>query len=333
MRGVVAERLDATARTVTLADGESIEFDQALMATGSRNRDLEVPGVDLDERVRPADASPTPTGSARPPPTAGPPSASAWGSSAPRWRPRSARWTSTSRSSRSSRPRSGRCSGARPARSMARIHADHGVKMRFNDTVDTVRGRRRPWSGCARRWPTTSRPRSPSWGSAWSRTASSGRSPLTEDGGIPVDPTLQTEVPGIWAAGDVASHDHPVFGQLRVEHFDNAIKMGETAARNMLGAGRVHDDPHWFWSDQYDVAGPDGRGPAPDGTGRRARLVRGPVVLRVLARRRRRAPRRDVDRVAPGRPPRDRVGASASQARPGQARRPRVRPPSVRRSA
>jgi len=38
-----------------------------------------------------------------------------------------------------------------------------------------------------------------------------------------------------------------------VEHFDNAIKMGETAARNMLGRQEVFDDPHWFWSDQYDA--------------------------------------------------------------------------------
>jgi 3-phenylpropionate/trans-cinnamate dioxygenase ferredoxin reductase subunit len=37
-----------------------------------------------------------------------------------------------------------------------------------------------------------------------------------------------------------------------VEHFDNAIKMGEHAARGMLGAPEVFDDPHWFWSDQWD---------------------------------------------------------------------------------
>jgi 3-phenylpropionate/trans-cinnamate dioxygenase ferredoxin reductase subunit len=40
---------------------------------------------------------------------------------------------------------------------------------------------------------------------------------------------------------------------MRVEHFDNALKMGEAVARNMLGADAVFDDPHWFWSDQYDV--------------------------------------------------------------------------------
>jgi 3-phenylpropionate/trans-cinnamate dioxygenase ferredoxin reductase subunit len=68
-----------------------------------------------------------------------------------------------------------------------------------------------------------------------------------------VGPTLETTIPGVFAAGDVARHDHPVFGPIRVEHFDNAIKMGEAAARNMLDEGSVFDDPHWFWSDQYDL--------------------------------------------------------------------------------
>jgi 3-phenylpropionate/trans-cinnamate dioxygenase ferredoxin reductase subunit len=75
---------------------------------------------------------------------------------------------------------------------------------------------------------------------------------LDQGGGIPVGPALETSVPGVFAAGDVARHEHPVFGAIRVEHFDNAIKMGEVAARNMLGAGETFDDPHWFWSDQYD---------------------------------------------------------------------------------
>jgi 3-phenylpropionate/trans-cinnamate dioxygenase ferredoxin reductase subunit len=51
----------------------------------------------------------------------------------------------------------------------------------------------------------------------------------------------------------VARHDHPVFGPIRVEHFDNAMKMGEHVARNLLGAGAAFDDAHWFWSDQYDA--------------------------------------------------------------------------------
>jgi len=71
--------------------------------------------------------------------------------------------------------------------------------------------------------------------------------------GIAVDPFLRASEQDIFAAGDVADHQHPVFGRrLRVEHWDNALKMGAAAAKNMMGAGVAFDDPHWFWSDQYD---------------------------------------------------------------------------------
>ena len=73
------------------------------------------------------------------------------------------------------------------------------------------------------------------------------------DDGIVVDEFCRTSVEGVFAAGDVANHHHPVFGRhVRVEHFDNAIKQGAAAARNMMGKAEPYDDPHWFWSDQYD---------------------------------------------------------------------------------
>ena len=75
---------------------------------------------------------------------------------------------------------------------------------------------------------------------------------IAANGGVRTGPTLETPFAGVFAAGDVASHDHPVFGTVRVEHFDNAIKSGEHAARAMLGATDAYDDPHWFWSDQWD---------------------------------------------------------------------------------
>ena len=43
-------------------------------------------------------------------------------------------------------------------------------------------------------------------------------------------------MPGVFAIGDVARHDHPVFGPIRVEHYDNAIKMAEHVADAMLGS-------------------------------------------------------------------------------------------------
>jgi 3-phenylpropionate/trans-cinnamate dioxygenase ferredoxin reductase subunit len=60
-------------------------------------------------------------------------------------------------------------------------------------------------------------------------------------------------VEGIYAAGDVANHYHPVFERrIRVEHWQNALNQGPAAARNMLGKDEPYDDIPWFWSDQYD---------------------------------------------------------------------------------
>jgi 3-phenylpropionate/trans-cinnamate dioxygenase ferredoxin reductase component len=73
------------------------------------------------------------------------------------------------------------------------------------------------------------------------------------DNGIAVDEFCQTSVEGIYAAGDVANHYHPVFERrIRVEHWQNALKQGPAAARNMLGKDEPYDDIPWFWSDQYD---------------------------------------------------------------------------------
>jgi 3-phenylpropionate/trans-cinnamate dioxygenase ferredoxin reductase component len=71
--------------------------------------------------------------------------------------------------------------------------------------------------------------------------------------GVAVDEYCRTSAEAVFAAGDVADHFHPVFGRrIRVEHFDNALKHGAAAARNMLGRKEPFADPHWFWSDQYE---------------------------------------------------------------------------------
>jgi 3-phenylpropionate/trans-cinnamate dioxygenase ferredoxin reductase component len=77
---------------------------------------------------------------------------------------------------------------------------------------------------------------------------------LEVDNGVVVDERCRTSAEGVFAAGDMANHQHPVFGRrLRVEHFDNAVKMGTHVAGAMLGDETLFTDPHWFWSDQYDV--------------------------------------------------------------------------------
>ena len=56
----------------------------------------------------------------------------------------------------------------------------------------------------------------------------------------------------MYAAGDVANHLHPLFGRIRVEHYNNAEKQGAAAARSMLGSTAPYDYVHSFWSDQYE---------------------------------------------------------------------------------
>ena len=71
------------------------------------------------------------------------------------------------------------------------------------------------------------------------------------DNGVLIDARCRTNVPGIFAAGDVASHLHPLFGRIRVEHYNNAEKQGAAAARSMLGSQDDYRYLHTFWSDQY----------------------------------------------------------------------------------
>src|SRR5262249_46634199 len=67
-----------------------------------------------------------------------------------------------------------------------------------------------------------------------------------------VNERCQTNVPGVFAAGDVANVAHPVFGRVRVEHYNNAERQGRALARAMLGDPQPYDYIYSFWSDQYE---------------------------------------------------------------------------------
>jgi 3-phenylpropionate/trans-cinnamate dioxygenase ferredoxin reductase subunit len=86
------------------------------------------------------------------------------------------------------------------------------------------------------------------------RTALASQARVYVGDGILVDKYLETSMPGVFAAGDVAMAHHPLYGRaIRVEHWSNALHQGPVAARNMLGRREAYDNVPYFFSDQYDV--------------------------------------------------------------------------------
>jgi 3-phenylpropionate/trans-cinnamate dioxygenase ferredoxin reductase subunit len=133
------------------------------------------------------------------------------------------------------------------------IHHEHGVETFFNDVVTSFEGK-----GRIERVVTKGGRRI----DCDFAVVGVGVEPVVDfasgsgveiSNGVLVDQHCATNVTGIYAAGDVANHYHPVFEKrMRVEHWQNAMQQGAAAARSMLGKRQSYDAVHWFWSDQYD---------------------------------------------------------------------------------
>jgi 3-phenylpropionate/trans-cinnamate dioxygenase ferredoxin reductase component len=248
-----ATAIDPGAREVVLEGGERVRFDRLLIATGAAPRRLPVPGAELDgvlylrelddsaaiaERLRPG-AKLAVIGAG-------------WigaevGASA---RQKGLEVTIVEQTSVPLE----RVLGPEVGAIYAEIHRDHGVDLLTGTGLEAFDG-----DGAVERLRL-----------ADGRTIDCdfvvvgvGVAPRTElaeaagievDDGVVVSETLETSVPGVFAAGDVANALHPFYERrIRVEHWANALNQGPAAARNMLGEGQPYERLPYFFSDQYDV--------------------------------------------------------------------------------
>jgi 3-phenylpropionate/trans-cinnamate dioxygenase ferredoxin reductase component len=84
------------------------------------------------------------------------------------------------------------------------------------------------------------------------------------DGGVLVDAALRTSDPDIYAVGDIAAAEHPLFGgRIRTEHWANALKQPAVAVAGMRGKPGEYAELPYFFTDHYDL-GMEYVGHAPD---------------------------------------------------------------------
>ncbi|MDI6858569.1 MAG: FAD-dependent oxidoreductase [Dehalococcoidia bacterium] len=137
----------------------------------------------------------------------------------------------------------------------AAIHRDHGVDVRTGMGVAEFRGARRLEAAVTTTGDVISCDIAVIGVGVASAVGWLEDSGVALENGVLTDELGRTNLPDVYAAGDVANWWHPVWRErLRLEHYDNALNQGAAVARNMLGAAEAYAPVPYFWSDQYELS-------------------------------------------------------------------------------
>ena len=263
--GTEVASIDPGAHTVSLPDGSTVGYDKLLLATGSDPRRPPIPGADAEgvHYLRTIDDAATLNSVL----TEGSSLAVVGGG----WiglevaagaRDRGVNVTVVEAAELPLLAALGR----EAAEVFAKLHRDHGVDLRLGATVEAI-----TTSGGAATGLKLGDGSTVDAGAVLVAVGAAPNTGLAEraglamgDGGVLVDSSLRTSDPDIFAVGDIAAAEHPLFGvRIRTEHWANALKQPAVAAAGMLGRPAEYDELPYFFTDQYDL-GMEYAGHAPD---------------------------------------------------------------------
>jgi 3-phenylpropionate/trans-cinnamate dioxygenase ferredoxin reductase subunit len=263
--GTEVTAVDPKAHTVELPDGSTVHYDKLLLATGSRPRRPPIPGADASNvhYLRTIDDAATLNSSL------------VEGSSLAVV---GAGWIGLEVAA-GARERGVAVAvveatdvplqtslGKELGKVFAKLHRDHGVDLRLGATVDEITTSDGNATGLklGDGSTVTADHVLVAVGAAPNIALAEQAGLATGDGGVLVDPSLRTSDPDIFAVGDIAAAEHPLFGvRIRTEHWANALKQPAVAAAGMLGKPAEYTELPYFFTDQYDL-GMEYVGHAPD---------------------------------------------------------------------
>lgn len=253
--GARVSAVDPSDHAVALPDGTSVRYDKLLLATGSASRRPPIPGADADavHYLRTYDDavalnSVLTEGSSLAVVGAG------WigleVAAAARQRGVDVTVVETAKQPLAA------ALGERVGEVFAELHRDHRVDLRLEAQVEEITTTGGKATGLKLRDGSTV--------AADAVLVAVGAQPNIElaeqaglamgDGGVLVDASLRTSDPDIYAVGDIAAAEHPLFGgRIRTEHWANALKQPAVAVAGMLGKPGEYAELPYFFTDQYDL--------------------------------------------------------------------------------